>query len=97
MTFPREKLGAKERRAFSKTMTWILSLKEDVRELYALSESDLIVRILVKDLYGMRRNGESEEVMSSHTCLMISATYRRGSTLNLLNCEKKAKPCLRNR
>lgn len=53
--FSREKLGAEERRAFAKMVMWMLRLKEDVREFYALAESDPIIGMLVKDLYGMRR------------------------------------------
>ena len=53
--FSGEKLGAEERNQLSNTVTWMLRLKEDVREFYVLSESDPLVRMLVKDLYGMRR------------------------------------------
>jgi len=53
--FSREKLSAEERKGLSGTVAWMLSLEEDVREFYALAESDPILKTLVKDLYGTRR------------------------------------------
>jgi len=53
--FSHEKLSAGEREEVSDTLTWMLSLNEDVREFYSLAESDPFLGSLVKDLYGMRR------------------------------------------
>ena len=53
--FSRERLKAEEEGEFLRVATWILSLKEDIREFYALAEHDPIVKSLVEDLYGMRR------------------------------------------
>ena len=53
--FSHEKLSGEERRELSSIVTWILSLKEDIREFYSLAKSDPLLTQLVKDLYGMRR------------------------------------------
>lgn len=53
--FSREKLSAEKRKELSEAIAWMLSLKEDVREFYALAEHDPLVKSLVGDLYGMRR------------------------------------------
>jgi len=52
--FSRRKLSTEERKELSKMVTWMLNLEEDIREFYSLSESDPVLRQLVKDLYGMR-------------------------------------------
>jgi DNA-3-methyladenine glycosylase II len=53
--FSHEKLGQNKKEKLSDTVTWMLGVEEDVREFYSLAESDLIVKKLVKDLYGMHR------------------------------------------
>jgi 3-methyladenine DNA glycosylase/8-oxoguanine DNA glycosylase len=58
--YSRPKLGASERRELSKTATWMLSLREDIREFYALAKRDPLVRALVKDLYGMRNTKQPD-------------------------------------
>ena len=50
-----KKLDTNKRRELLSTITWMLSLKEDIRQFYALAEHDLLVKSLVEDLYGMRR------------------------------------------
>lgn len=52
--YSREKLGVNDRKEVVNTVTWMLNLKEDIREFYALAEHDPLVKVLVKDLYGMR-------------------------------------------
>ncbi|MFB0514851.1 MAG: DNA-3-methyladenine glycosylase [Candidatus Bathyarchaeia archaeon] len=53
--YSHEKFGMKERRELSNTITWMLDLEEDIGQFYALAECDPLVKVLVKDLYGMRR------------------------------------------
>jgi len=53
--FSHEKLSQNERRELLDTVTWMLRLKEDIRDFYSLAKSDPLVKALVKDLYGMRR------------------------------------------
>ncbi len=53
--FSREKLTENERRELSDTLTWMLSLNEDITDFYSLLKSDPLVKALVKDLHGMRR------------------------------------------
>ena len=50
----RKKVSVKKRNELSEMVAWMLSIKEDVREFYALAERDLLVKSLVEDLYGMR-------------------------------------------
>jgi len=52
--FSQEELEASEKREVSKTLAWMLNLKEDITGFYALAKRDPLVRVLVKDLYGMR-------------------------------------------
>jgi len=84
--FSHEKLSTEERKELSKTVTWILSLKEDIREFYALSESDPIIKILVKDLYGMRRTRRSDMFPSLilAVTLQMAPIKRSDQMMNLL-------------
>lgn len=59
-TFSREKLTAKQKKDVSDTITWMLNLREDIRDFYALAESDRLVRALVEDLYGMRQTKRTD-------------------------------------
>jgi DNA-3-methyladenine glycosylase II len=52
--YSHERLSIIEKGELSKTVTWMLNLGEDVRGFYALAKRDPLVRVLVKDLYGMR-------------------------------------------
>lgn len=58
--YSRQELGASERRELSQTATWMLSLREDIREFYAVAKRDPLVRALVKDLYGMRNTKQPD-------------------------------------
>lgn len=49
-----EKLGTTDRRELVNTITWMLNLEEDIRQFYTLAKRDPLVKVLVKDLYGMR-------------------------------------------
>jgi len=53
--FSSETLTAYKKRDLSDAVAWMLGLNEDLREFYCLAESDSLLRVLVKDLYGMRR------------------------------------------
>ena len=52
--FSKRKFGANGKRNLSETIAWMLNLGEDIRRFYALADHDSLVRVLVKDLYGMR-------------------------------------------
>lgn len=58
--YSRQELGASERRELSKTIGWMLNLREDIREFYALAKRDPLVKVLVKDLYGMRNTKQPD-------------------------------------
>jgi 3-methyladenine DNA glycosylase/8-oxoguanine DNA glycosylase len=59
-TYSRQKLGPGERRELLKTIEWMLNIREDVGQFYALAEHDPLVRVLVKDLYGMRNTKQPD-------------------------------------
>jgi len=52
--YSHKKLGMKERRDLLNTIAWMLNLEEDIGQFYDLAERDPLVKVLVKDLYGMR-------------------------------------------
>ena len=52
--YSHQNIRASERRELFKTLTWMLNLREDIEEFYALAEHDSLVRVLREDLYGMR-------------------------------------------
>jgi len=84
--FSRERLGVEERREFANTLTWMLRLKEDVRDFYALAESDSVIRMLVEDLYGMRRTGRPDIFPSLilAVTLQMAPIKRSDQMMNLL-------------
>jgi DNA-3-methyladenine glycosylase II len=53
-TYSHVKLGLGERSELSETLAWMLGINEDINNFYALAEHDPLVKVLVKDLYGMR-------------------------------------------
>ena len=59
-TYCRRKLGSIERRELSKTVVWTLNLSEDISQFYALAQHDPLVKVLVKDLYGMRNTRQPD-------------------------------------
>lgn len=84
--FSREKLGAEEGNRLSNTVTWMLRLNKDIREFYALAESDSIVRMLVKDLHGMRRTDRPDIFPSLilAVTLQMAPIKRSDQMMNLL-------------
>jgi DNA-3-methyladenine glycosylase II len=58
--YSHEGLGVNEKRELSKTVTWMLNLREDIRGFYALARRDPLVKVLVKDLYGMRNTKQPD-------------------------------------
>jgi DNA-3-methyladenine glycosylase II len=58
--YSHQELGTSERRELLKTVAWMLNLGEDIREFYALAERDTLVKVLVKDLYGMRNTKQPD-------------------------------------
>jgi DNA-3-methyladenine glycosylase II len=84
--FSREKLSVEERRGLVREMTRTLSLKEDVREFYALAERDPLVKSLVEDLYGMRRTNRPDIFPSLilAVTLQMAPIKRSDQMMNLL-------------
>ena len=58
--YSRRKLGSIERIELSKAAAWTLNLDEDISQFYALAKHDPLVRVLVKDLYGMRNTRQPD-------------------------------------
>jgi DNA-3-methyladenine glycosylase II len=59
-TYSRRKLGSSERRELLETVAWTLNLSEDISQFYALAEHDSLIKVLVKDLYGMRNTKQPD-------------------------------------
>jgi DNA-3-methyladenine glycosylase II len=58
--YSHQELGTSERSELLKTVAWMLNLREHIREFYALAERDTLVKVLVKDLYGMRNTKQPD-------------------------------------
>jgi DNA-3-methyladenine glycosylase II len=81
-----QKPGPSEMRELSKTITWMLNLKEDIRPFYRLAEHDPLVKVLVKDLYGMRNTKQPDifpRLILAVTLQMAPMT-RSNQMMNLL-------------
>jgi 3-methyladenine DNA glycosylase/8-oxoguanine DNA glycosylase len=84
--YSHEKLGESERRELLKTITWMLNLSEDIRPFYRLGEHDSLVKVLVKDLYGMR-NTKQPDIFSRlilAVTLQMAPITRSDQMMNLL-------------
>jgi DNA-3-methyladenine glycosylase II len=80
------KLQQSERKELLKTLTWTLSLREDISEFYRLAKRDPLVRVLVKNLYGMRNTKQSDifpRLILAVTLQMAPIT-RSNQMMNLL-------------
>jgi len=55
-----EKLAVAEEKDLSQTLSWMLNLKEDIKEFYSLAKKDSLVKILARDLYGMRNTKQPD-------------------------------------
>lgn len=64
----------------------MLSLKEDIRQFYALAEHDLLVKSLVEDLYGMRRTQRPDifPMLVLAVTLQMASIRRSDQMMNLL-------------
>jgi DNA-3-methyladenine glycosylase II len=81
-----QKLGTSERSDLSRTVEWMLNLREDIKQFYALAKNDLLVKILVKDLYGMR-NTKQPDIFSRlilAVTLQMAPIARSNQMMNLL-------------
>jgi DNA-3-methyladenine glycosylase II len=58
--YSRRRLDPDEKRELSETVKWMLNLKEDIRQFYALAQHDALAKVLVKDLYGMRNTRQPD-------------------------------------
>jgi N-glycosylase/DNA lyase len=84
--YSRKKLGNLDKRKLLGTITWMLNLKEDIREFYALAEHDPLVKALVEDLYGMR-NTKRPDVFPRlilAVTLQMAPISRSNQMMNLL-------------
>jgi 3-methyladenine DNA glycosylase/8-oxoguanine DNA glycosylase len=50
-----QKIDADEKKQLLNMVSWMLSLKEDIKPFHALARRDSLVKVLMNDLYGMRR------------------------------------------
>jgi DNA-3-methyladenine glycosylase II len=84
--FSRQKLGAEERKELLRAVTRTLSLKENIREFYALADRDTLVKSLVADLYGMRRTRRPDIFPSLilAVTLQMAPIRRSDQMMNLL-------------
>jgi len=84
--FSHEKLKVEERKELSDTVTWMLSLKEDIREFYSLAEPDPLLRVLIRDLYGMRRIKRPDifPMLMLAVTLQMAPINRSNQMMNLL-------------
>jgi len=82
----RVELRVEERKELSGTVAWMLGLEEDIREFYALAESDPILKPLVKDLYGMRRTKRPDifPMLVLAVTLQMAPIRRSNQMMNLL-------------
>ena len=53
-------LGQSQRTELSETVSWMLNLKQDLNQFYALARRDRLIKILVNDLYGMRNTKQPD-------------------------------------
>lgn len=53
-----KKLDAEQFENLKDTITWMLSLNENIDEFYALAKKDSLVKMLVEDLYGLRSTND---------------------------------------
>jgi 3-methyladenine DNA glycosylase/8-oxoguanine DNA glycosylase len=81
-----KKLSANKRRGLLDTIAWILSLKEDIGQFYALAKHDLLVKSLVEDLYGMRRTKRLDifPMLVLAVTLQMAPIKRSDQMMNLL-------------
>jgi len=80
------KLGSSERRELTETITWMLNLKEDISSFYGLTERDPLVKVLVKDLYGMRNTKQPDAFprLILAVTLQMAPITRSNQMMNLL-------------
>jgi 3-methyladenine DNA glycosylase/8-oxoguanine DNA glycosylase len=84
--YSHEEFRDSEKRELTETITWILNLGEDIRGFYALAKSDPLVKVLVKDLYGMR-NTKQPDIFSRlilAVTLQMAPITRSDQMMNLL-------------
>jgi len=81
-----KKLSSETRKDLSGTIAWMLRLNEDIRPFYALAGSDPLVRMLVKDLYGMRMTGRPDifPTLTLAVTLQMAPWKRSEQMMNLL-------------
>jgi DNA-3-methyladenine glycosylase II len=84
--YSRQELEASERKELSSTVTWMLNLEEDIRGFYALARRDTLVRVLVKDLYGMRNIKQPDifQRLILAVTLQMAPIKRSDQMMNLL-------------
>jgi len=84
--YSHERLGPSERRQLSETIEWMLNLDEDIKPFYRLAAHDSLVKVLVKDLYGMR-NTRQPDIFSRlilAVTLQMAPITRSDQMMNLL-------------
>jgi 3-methyladenine DNA glycosylase/8-oxoguanine DNA glycosylase len=84
--FSHQKLDVERKRNLSSLISWMLSLREDIRPFYALGRHDLLVKALVEDLYGMRRTRRPDifPMLILAVTLQMAPIKRSDQMMNLL-------------
>jgi DNA-3-methyladenine glycosylase II len=84
--YSHERLGENKRRELLKTVAWMLNLNEDIRPFYRLAEHDMLVKVLVKDLYGMRSTRQPDifSRLILAVTLQMAPITRSNQMMNLL-------------
>jgi len=84
--FSHEKLYGDKKRELASLISWMLSLKEDIRPFYALARHDPLVKVLVEDLYGMRRTRRPDifPMLILAVTLQMTPIKRSDQMMNLL-------------
>jgi DNA-3-methyladenine glycosylase II len=84
--FSSRKLKAGEPEELSRDVAWMLRVGEDIRDFYSLANSDPLVRLLIKDLYGMRRTSRLDifPMLILAVTLQMAPITRSNQMMNLL-------------
>jgi len=84
--FSSRKLTDDRKEELSDTITWMLSLDEDMNEFYHLAKLDPFLNSLVKDLYGMRRTKRPDifPLLILAVTLQMAPISRSNQMMNLL-------------
>lgn len=81
-----QELDATEKTEVSETIAWVLNLREDIRAFYTMAKHDKLVKILMKDLYGMKSTRQPDIFprLTLAVTLQMAPIARSNQMMNLL-------------